>query len=101
MMESTIHSGTSRETFTDALGKAYLGDVRAAGKTGTLQPERTGPLTSWFIAFAPSRSPRVALSVLLENGDGWRRKANEVGRDVLRAYFAARGYRGITKPDGT
>jgi cell division protein FtsI/penicillin-binding protein 2 len=98
MMELTIHSGTSRDAFTDPEGHSYLGDVRAAGKTGTLQPDARGPMTSWFVGFAPSRAPRVAISVLLENGYGWRRKANEVGRDVLRAYFAARGYRGVTAP---
>jgi cell division protein FtsI/penicillin-binding protein 2 len=100
MMEVTIHSGTCRETFTDEDGKSYLGDVRVAGKTGTLQPTDDEPLTSWFIAFAPSRRPRIAVSVLLENGPGWRRKANEVGRDLLRAYFADRGSRGVTVPDG-
>jgi peptidoglycan glycosyltransferase len=100
MMEVTIHSGTCRETFTDEDGKSYLGDVRVAGKTGTLQPTDDEPLTSWFIAFAPSRRPRIAVSVLLENGPGWRRKANEVGRDLLRAYFAERGSRGVTLPEG-
>jgi cell division protein FtsI/penicillin-binding protein 2 len=100
MMEVTVHSGTSRETFTDAVGRSYLGDVRAAGKTGTLQPNADEPTTSWFVGFAPSRKPRIVVSVLLENGPGWRRKANEVGRDLLRTYFAARGYRGVTLPDG-
>jgi peptidoglycan glycosyltransferase len=100
MMEVTVHSGTCREAFTDDEGKHYLGDIRVAGKTGTLQPHGDEPLTSWFVGFAPSRSPRIAVSVLLENGPGWRRKANEVGRDVLRAYFAERGKRGVTVPDG-
>jgi peptidoglycan glycosyltransferase len=100
MMEVTIHSGTSREIFTDPDGHSYLGDVRAAGKTGTLQEDGAGPTTSWFIGFAPSRAPRVVVSVLLENGAGWREKANEVGRDLLRSYFAARGYRGVTVPEG-
>jgi cell division protein FtsI/penicillin-binding protein 2 len=100
MMEVTVHSGTCREAFTDDEGKNYLGDIRVAGKTGTLQPHDGEPLTSWFVGFAPSRSPRIAVSVLLENGPGWRRKANEVGRDVLRAYFAERGKRGVTVPTG-
>jgi peptidoglycan glycosyltransferase len=100
MMEVTVHTGTSQKAFTDEDGESYLGDVRAAGKTGTLQPNADEPTTSWFLGFAPSRKPRIALSVLLENGVGWRRKANEVGRDVLRCYFAARGYRGVTLPEG-
>jgi cell division protein FtsI/penicillin-binding protein 2 len=100
MMEVTMDGGTCREVFTDPDGHSYLGDVRAAGKTGTLQAGAGEPTTSWFVGFAPSRAPRVAVSVLLENGAGWREKANEVGRDVLRSYFAARGYRGVTMPEG-
>jgi cell division protein FtsI/penicillin-binding protein 2 len=98
MMEVTVHSGTSREVFSDEDGHNYLGDVRVAGKTGTLQPSDDDPTTSWFVGFAPSRAPRIVVSVLLENGATYRQKANEVGRDLLRAYFAARGYRGVTMP---
>jgi hypothetical protein len=50
------------------------------------------------VGFAPSRAPQIVLSVLLSNGPVWHRKAKAVGRDVLRAYFAARGYRGVTAP---
>lgn len=99
MMEVTVHSGTSRDVFTDEDGLSYLGDVRVAGKTGTLQAGDTEPTTSWFIGFAPSRAPRIVVSVLLENGSLYREKANEVGRDLLRAYFAARGSRGVSLPD--
>lgn len=98
MMEVTVHSGTSRDVFSDEDGLNYLGDVRVAGKTGTLQAGDSEPTTSWFVGFAPSRAPRVVVSVLLENGALYREKANEVGRDLLRAYFAARGYRGVTMP---
>lgn len=98
MMEVTVVSGTSREVFADDSGASLLGDVRVAGKTGTLQGDPGSPVTSWFIGFAPSRNPKIAVSVLLENGTGWREKANEVGRDVLRAFFAARGARGVTSP---
>jgi cell division protein FtsI/penicillin-binding protein 2 len=98
MMEVTVHSGTSREVFSDEDGRSLLGDVRVAGKTGTLQAGDDEPTTSWFIGFAPSRAPRVVVSVLLENGSTYREKANEVGRDLFRTFFAARGYRGVTMP---
>ncbi|HVU02022.1 MAG TPA: penicillin-binding transpeptidase domain-containing protein [Polyangiaceae bacterium] len=100
MMEVTIHSGTSREVFTAPDGHSFLGDVRAAGKTGTLHGDAEDATTSWFVGFAPARAPRIVLAVLLENGETWRRKANEVGRDFLRVYFARRGARGVTMPDG-
>jgi cell division protein FtsI/penicillin-binding protein 2 len=75
-----------------------LPGVRVAGKTGTLKPSDSDGAASWFVGFAPSRAPRVAVSVLLDNGPVWRRKAAEVARDVLRSYFAARGARGIETP---
>lgn len=98
MMEVTVREGTSAEAFLDADKKPYLGSLRVAGKTGTLQPAPGKPTTSWFVGFAPSRRPQVVVSVLLVNGKVWRRKANEVGRDMLRFYFAKRHYRGITTP---
>jgi cell division protein FtsI/penicillin-binding protein 2 len=98
MMEVTVHSGTSLETFSDDSGQSYLGKVRVAGKTGTLQRAQGSPTTTWFVGFAPSRDPRIVVSVLLENGTVWRRKANEVARDLLRAYFAAQGTRGVSHP---
>lgn len=99
MMEFTIHSGTSRNVFADEEGTSYLGDVRVAGKTGTLPDPAEHAMTSWFIGFAPSRAPRIVVSVMLENGSMWREKANEVGRDMLRSYFAARGARGVVAPE--
>jgi cell division protein FtsI/penicillin-binding protein 2 len=97
MMEVTVSAGTARPAFHDDLGHPLLGPVQVAGKTGTLHPsEASGEgMASWFIGFAPARSPTVAVSVLLENGSVWRRKAVEVARDVLRSYFAARGVGGL------
>lgn len=96
MMEVTIHSGTSLEAFTSESGQSYLGQIRVAGKTGTLRPQSDGPTTSWFIGFAPSRSPELVVAVMLENSAVWRRKANYVARDLLRAYFQDRP--GVTHP---
>ena len=96
MMEYTVHSGTSLEAFTAADGRPFLGGIRVAGKTGTLQPSPQSPTTSWFIGFAPSRAPELVISVMLGNGPVWRRKANQVARDMLRAYF--RGAPGVSHP---
>jgi cell division protein FtsI/penicillin-binding protein 2 len=98
MMEVTVEGGTAYTAFHDDLGHPLLPGVRVAGKTGTLKPTDSDGAASWFIGFAPSRAPRVAVSVLLENGPVWRRKAAEVARDSLRSYFAARGVRGIEAP---
>lgn len=98
MMEVTVREGTSAEAFADETGRPYLPHIRVAGKTGTLQPTAKEPTTSWFTGFAPSRKPEVVVSVMLVNGGAWRRKANEVARDMLRAYFHERGRRAISDP---
>jgi peptidoglycan glycosyltransferase len=96
MLEFTVHSGTSLEAFRDADGRSYLGNIRVAGKTGTLRPNAGAPTASWFTGFAPSRAPELVVSVMLDNSPVWRRKANHVARDVFRAYFA--GSAGVTHP---
>jgi penicillin-binding protein A len=98
MLEVTVHSGTSLEAFSERPGKPYLPGIAVAGKTGTLQPDASEPTTTWFIGFAPSRQPEVVVSVLVQNGRVWRQRANEIARDMLRAYFASKGRRGVTDP---
>lgn len=98
MLEVTIHSGTARAAFTDGDGKNYLGDVRAAGKTGTLDLGPKGPTASWFSGFAPALNPEIVVGVLLHNDRLWHRKANEVARDLFRIHFANSGTRGVTSP---
>lgn len=100
MLEVTVETGTSRAAFTAPDGKRYLPSIRVAGKTGTLRPgQGSDAMTSWFVGFAPSRSPEIVVSVMLVNGHTYRRKANELARDLLRAYFHARGYaRTVTDP---
>jgi penicillin-binding protein 2 len=98
MMEVTINGGTSLAAFSRDDGSSYLGAIRVAGKTGTLQRDEGGPTTSWFTGFAPSRKPRIVVTVMLQNGYVWREKANEVARDLLRVYFA--GAPGVDSPFG-
>jgi penicillin-binding protein A len=92
MLEVTVETGTSRGAFTAPDGKRYLPGIRVAGKTGTLRPaEGEDTMTSWFVGFAPSRSPEIVVTVMLVNGHTYRRKANELARDLLRSYFRAHG----------
>lgn len=96
MMEVTVHSGTSLEAFSNHRGTSHLGAMRVAGKTGTLKLRPSSPTTSWFTGFAPSRKPEVVVTVLLQNDDVWRSKANELARDLLRVYF--KGRKGVSDP---
>lgn len=84
MLEVTTRAGTSAEAFRPMDGRPKL---RVAGKTGTLATENPARLVSWFAGFAPADKPEVAITVMLANDHSWWRKANEVARDVLDAYF--------------
>ena len=86
MMEVTVRKGTSFCAFHDSHGRPYLSHQAVAGKTGTLYENDS--MISWFIGFAPSRQPEIALSVVLQNGRVWHKKANQVARDWLQEYFA-------------
>jgi penicillin-binding protein A len=99
MMENTVESGTSYRSFHDRNGKPYLPDIRVAGKTGTLtKPATDGPFYTWFVGFAPSRKPEVAISVMAANHLKWRVKATNLACDMLRVYFADKGAPGVRDP---
>jgi penicillin-binding protein A len=100
MMESTVESGTSYKSFHDRNGKAYLPDVKVAGKTGTLtKAAADGPFYTWFVGFAPSRKPEVAIAVLAANHLKWRTKATNIASDMLRVYFAEKKTPGVSDPN--
>lgn len=96
MMEATVEGGTSFTTFHDRAGRAFLKDIRVAGKTGTL--EGKGYLFTWWVGFAPADAPEVALSVLVANRGDWRVKGTQVASDMLRVYFADKGRKGVIDP---
>ncbi len=73
----------------DGTGRAALGDypIKVGGKTGTAQVNNAAD-HSIFIAFAPFDNPKIAISVVLENGaSGFA--AGSIVRDMLDAYFFA------------
>jgi penicillin-binding protein 2 len=90
---------------TSAGGTAYVAGLGAkykiAGKTGTAQvftikqTENTrAKITderkrdhAWFIAFAPADDPKIAISVLVENGGFGASAAAPIARKVLDAYL--------------
>ena len=66
-----------------------MGDypIKVGGKTGTAQVNGAAD-HSIFIAFAPFDNPKIAISVVLENGaSGFA--AGSIVRDMLDAYFFA------------
>ena len=65
--------------------------VPVSGKTGTAEIGRgaTRRKNTWFVAYAPSEAPRVAVAMVIENGEsGGGTTAPRVG-NVLREVFRA------------
>ncbi|MFI4890890.1 MAG: penicillin-binding protein 2, partial [Steroidobacterales bacterium] len=99
---SVIYDGMVGATTT---GTAYVAGrgakYRIAGKTGTAQvftikqTENTRARIAderkrdhaWFIAYAPAEDPKIAISVLVENGGFGAAAAAPIARKVLDAYL--------------
>jgi penicillin-binding protein A len=98
MMLETVANGSAYKSFHDRSGKAYLPDIAVAGKTGTLIRQKDARFYTWFVGFAPADKPEIAISTLVVNTPTWQIKAPELARNVLRAYFAKRGAKGVSAP---
>ncbi|MBW2734556.1 MAG: penicillin-binding protein [Deltaproteobacteria bacterium] len=88
MMARTTTMGTGRRGFISRRGKPFLGDMRVAGKTGSLSRKKPFLHYSWFVGFAPADKPEIAFAVLLGNPARWRIKASTAARVLLQSYVA-------------
>jgi penicillin-binding protein 2 len=102
-MLMVVHRG-NRRIGENGTAWAYIGqdiEYQMAGKSGTAQvveiaqgeeyveeelDERLRK-HAWFIGFAPVDEPKIALSVLLENGGGGSRYAAPVARQIFDDYL--------------
>jgi penicillin-binding protein A len=83
MMASVVSGGTGTA--------AQIPGVSVAGKTGTAETGVSGRNVTWFIAFAPVESPRVAIAVVLENQSGTGgTTAAPIAKRVMEAMLPAR-----------
>lgn len=78
-MERTVEAGTG--------GRARVPGVRVGGKTGTGQNPH-GDDHAVFICFAPIEAPRIAISVLVENGGHGGSTAAPIAHRALLARLA-------------
>jgi len=78
-----------------------LPDIEISGKTGTSQvigrkkddpfgeeqkPAHLRP-HAWFVAYAPSTAPKIAVAVLVENGEHGSGAAAPVARELIKSYL--------------
>ena len=80
LMVSNVASG--------AASNARIQGVDVAGKTGTAQNDGAAN-TLWFTGFAPASNPRVAVAVVIENGQGFGNSvAAPIARQVMEAVLS-------------
>ncbi len=77
---------------TDPGGTAYglaIDGLPFSGKTGTVETAGgNGPNTTWFVAWAPTAHPRLALAVFIDRSGGYGASvAAPIARDILVKYF--------------
>ncbi|MBI5062528.1 MAG: penicillin-binding protein 2, partial [Desulfatitalea sp.] len=83
-------------------GTAYLSrikDLAFAGKTGTAQvvgrpsdgegknEEALPKDHAWFVCYAPSENPKIAVAVIIEHGEHGSSAAAPVAREMVRVYL--------------
>ena len=81
MMVAVVRRGTGTA--------AALPGVQVAGKTGTAT-NPAGIAHSWFVAFAPADTPRVAVAIVIENAGYGAAVAAPIARRVLAAALESR-----------
>jgi cell division protein FtsI/penicillin-binding protein 2 len=79
-LEGAVEFGTAQ--------RARVHGLRVAGKTGSTRAA-SGARIAWFAGFAPSRSPEVAIVVMLQGRSGGADAAPIAAR-ILEAYRAGR-----------
>lgn len=81
-MAEVINSGTATSLQSDR--------YTASGKTGTAQ-NLTGSLShSWFIGFANTDNPEIAVSIIVENASPNSKHAVPIAKDIFNTYFSSK-----------
>jgi peptidoglycan glycosyltransferase len=87
MLIDTTVLGTARRAFRQPNGRALLGSIKVAGKTGSLSGNDPTGRYEWFAGVAPAEEPRIAVAVLLVQSDLWWRNASQIAAEVLQGVF--------------
>ena len=87
---AAVRAGMARVT--DPGGTAYglaIDGLPYSGKTGTVETAGgNGPNTTWFVAWAPTKSPKLAIAVFVDRSGGYGATvAAPIARRILVEYF--------------
>jgi len=85
--------------------KARSENILISGKTGTAQVVRLIENHykskikdhAWFVAYAPSINPKIALSVIVEHGESGGKVAAPIAKAVIQQYLLKKDYGSIEK----
>jgi penicillin-binding protein 2 len=78
--------------------RVHLNDIEIAGKTGTSQvvgrkdggddytPPHLRP-HAWFVCYAPFDAPKIAIAVVVENGEHGSSAAGPIAREMVKTYL--------------
>jgi len=80
-LEEAVEFGTAQ--------RAQIAGIKVAGKTGSASDVVTSARIAWFAGFAPSRTPEVAIAVMLQGRSGGSDAAPIAGR-ILTAFRAGK-----------
>lgn len=91
---AAVRAGMARVT--DPGGTAYglaIDGLPYSGKTGTVETAGgNGPNTTWFVAWAPTNHPKLALAVFVDRSGGYGATvAAPIARQILVKYFRKKG----------
>lgn len=86
--EAQTLTNLMRGVVTDGTGSAVRTDAyTVAGKTGSAEFETGKETHAWFVGFAPAETPKIAVSVIVEEGGSGGKVAGPVARSIFDAYF--------------
>lgn len=80
LMTNVVRVGTGSAVRTDA--------YTVAGKTGSAEFETGKETHSWFVGFAPAQSPRIVVSVIVEESGSGGKVAAPIARSIFDTYFS-------------
>jgi peptidoglycan glycosyltransferase len=86
-MQQAVNGTLGRQFTTGSQVKG----LRVAGKSGTAELGGTGEPNSWFIGFAPTDDPQIAIAVVVEHGGRGAARAAPIAGQLLALWKAWAG----------